>query len=131
MITKLTTPFIEKKAQFIDWLKANEYAGYRDLLQKALELAVEDDETWEYGEQPDPTRIHQIDDGDYQGTYVFVVATAGYQPYVYYATLVSYGSCSGCDTLQAAWDYGHDHNYEALYSLALNMLQGLKRIDDE
>lgn len=49
----------------------------------------------------DPQRVHEIDDGDYQGTILFVIAEKGYQPSQYYAVYVGYGSCSGCDTLQS------------------------------
>jgi hypothetical protein len=47
-------------------------------------------------------RITEIDNGDYQGTLLFVIPEAGYQPteYEYLITFVGYGSCSGCDTLQ-------------------------------
>lgn len=83
---------------------------------------------WRDGEAPDPERIHQIDDGDYQGTLVFVIGAQGYQPSTYWATSVGYGSCSGCDALEDAWGYGDQHDYEGLYSLTLHMLQGAERI---
>lgn len=47
-------------------------------------------------------RITEIDDGDYQGTFLFVIPFDTYQPsnYEYLMTSVCYGSCSGCDVLQ-------------------------------
>lgn len=84
----------------------------------------------EYGTRPDPTRVHQIDDGDYQGTLVFVVAATGCQPSVYWYVKVDYGSCSGCDTFGAIRSYGDDAPSDAQVSdymtLALHMLQELK-----
>ena len=47
---------------------------------------------------PDPKRIHLIDDGNYQGTLVYVIAESGYQQNTYWYVRVYYGSCSGCDT---------------------------------
>lgn len=48
--------------------------------------------------------ITQIDNGDYQGTLLFLVARDTYQPDEdeYLMTYVGYGSCSGCDALEAA-----------------------------
>lgn len=55
------------------------------------------------GEEWDSENITMIDNGDYQGTLLFLIPKDTYQPaeYEYLATFVSYGSCSGCDTLQA------------------------------
>jgi len=49
------------------------------------------------------TDIHVIDDGEYQGTFIFLIPFDLYQPCCddYLMTYVDYGSCSGCDTLQA------------------------------
>ena len=46
--------------------------------------------------------ITMIDNGDYQGTLLFMMPFDTYQPagYEYLMTYVGYGSCSGCDTLQ-------------------------------
>lgn len=50
----------------------------------------------------DIEKIHEIDDGDYQGTYLYVIPRDTYQPCSneYLMTAVEYGSCSGCDALQ-------------------------------
>ena len=55
----------------------------------------------------DDKRITQIDDGDYQGTLLFVIPRKTYQPCSddYLMTYVWYGSCSGCDTLQGITGY--------------------------
>jgi hypothetical protein len=85
----------------------------------------------DYG-TPDPSRITEIDDGDYQGTLVFVVAEHAYQPHVYWVTKVAYGSCSGCDTLQDIRGYTNappTAQQTADYmTLALHILQGFKEV---
>lgn len=60
------------------------------------------DESSEY-EQWDDTRITIVDNGDYQGTLLFIIPQKTYQPqeFEYLITYVDYGSCSGCDTLQS------------------------------
>lgn len=51
----------------------------------------------------DLENMHVIDDGDYQGTLLFMIPEDRYQPGPgdYILTYIYYGSCSGCDTLQA------------------------------
>ncbi len=46
--------------------------------------------------------VTEIDDGDYQGTLLFLIPRWGFQllPEHYLCTYVVYGSCSICDTLQ-------------------------------
>ena len=52
-------------------------------------------------------QITEIDDGDYQGTLIYVIPLSTYQPSEseYLMTYVWYGSCSGCDTLLAIQNY--------------------------
>lgn len=51
--------------------------------------------------------ISVIDNGDYQGTQLFLIPLKTYQPceYEYLMTYVGYGSCSGCDTLLSIQDW--------------------------
>lgn len=46
----------------------------------------------------------EIDNGNYQGTMLYLIPFKTYQPaeYEYLMTYVRYGSCSGCDALKAA-----------------------------
>ena len=84
--------------------------------------------------RPDPKRIHKIDDGDYQGTLVYVIGSTGYQPSTYWYVKVSYGSCSGCDTLKAVLDdhaSGSDQQLDELMTLALHVVQGLKQMAED
>lgn len=54
-------------------------------------------------EQWNINKIHEIDDGDYQGTLIFLIPSTGYQPTnnEYLITYIGYGSCSVCDTLMS------------------------------
>ena len=51
--------------------------------------------------------IIEIDNGDFQGTLLFVIPFDTYQPNPseYLITYIYYGSCSGCDTLQSLHTY--------------------------
>lgn len=61
-----------------------------------------------YEDHWDSDHITVVDNGDYQGTQLFLIPRKIYQPgeYDYLMTYVSYGSCSGCDTLLSIqeWD---------------------------
>jgi hypothetical protein len=107
---------------------------YDGLLRTTIKAIAEDMshnkrlDYWD-GEIPDPDRITVIDDGDYQGSLVFVIGARGYQPSSYWLTRAAYGSCSACDTLQGILDE-QDPNARAqqLMTLALHMVQRLKEV---
>ena len=76
--------------------------------------------------------LHEIDDGDYQGTLLYIIPKKTYQPsyWEYVATYVYYGSCSGCDTLLGILSYGEDLPNEVQVKeyaeLCLDILQHCK-----
>lgn len=75
----------------------------------------------------DPVR--EIDDGEYNGTLLFILHKDVYNPAVkdYVITSVEYGSCSGCDTLQGIHKYSEDfpdkEQVKDYMKLALHLLQ--------
>lgn len=81
--------------------------------------------------------IVEIDDGDYQGTLLYIIHRGCYQPGIrdYILTFVNYGSCSGCDTLQGIHQYSDDLPSEeqvAEYmTLALHILQNCRPLIEE
>ena len=77
--------------------------NYLDLVKLAFKVILSDKELNLDG-------ITLIDNGDYQGTQLFLIPFETYQPteYEYLMTHVSYGSCSGCDTLQAIQNWGNN-----------------------
>ena len=74
-----------------------EYLEYKDLVKLTVMFILNDENEW------DANKIKEIDDGDYQGTLLYLIPEDTYQPdsSEYLMTFVDYGSCSGCDTLQA------------------------------
>lgn len=79
----------------------------------------------------DPNRIHEIDDGDYQGTLIYVIGAKGYQPSDYWVVTVNYGSFNGC-TLHDIRGYGNDipdeRQVKDYMTLALHIVQRMKEI---
>ena len=82
---------------------------YLDLVKLIVEFIL-NKETPGDDDRYNVDNITEIDNGDYQGTLLYVIPADTYQPseWEYIMTCVSYGSCSGCDTLQAilACPYG-------------------------
>jgi hypothetical protein len=102
---------------------------YKEVVKNVVSILQTD----EYG-SIDPDRIHQIDDGDYQGTLLFVIADDSYQPSNYWYVKVSYGSCSGCDTLEGIRRYDWNEKpskdqVEDYMTLALHIVQELKKME--
>jgi len=121
--------FMDGKDSLRETWRAKPPSEYKDIVTAVARLLANGDE-WH---TPDPERVHQIDDGDYQGTLVFVIGCAGYQPSAYWSVLVSYGSCSGCDTLQDILDYSEtlsDEQLDRLVTLALHVVQKMKSMGD-
>lgn len=98
--------------------------GYSALVRDVVAMLSEH---MEEHDKPDPDRISKSDYGDYQGANVFVIGGSGYQPYRHYVVAVSYGSCSGCDSFQAALDGSQTVN--DMMILALHIVQKMKEVE--
>lgn len=107
-----------------------EYDEYWKIVRKIVELILnaddEDYDKWDDG-------IQIIDDGDYQGTQIFVIHKDTYQPdieeYVY--TSNYYGSCSGCDTLLSISHYDDElpseNQINEYMLLSLHLIQNFRK----
>lgn len=116
--------------------KQEKYASYYNIVKLLFEKVINQEEI--NGYKFDMDSITTIDDGDYQGTLIFVIPLDTYQPDTteYVVTNTYYGSCSGCDTLQAISEYDYDMlpNEEQIkdyMELALHLLQKCKWLYNE
>ena len=113
--------------------KQSEFSNYKSIVKKIFQLCINDDGV---GAKWDFDNMVVIDHGDYQGTQLFIVPLRTYQPGVadYLITHTYYGSCSGCDTLQAICSYSDglpDNNQVKEYmTLSLHLVQRMKCIGD-
>lgn len=86
-------------------------------------------------ERPDPARITEIDHGEFQGTLVYVIGEAGYQPSKYWYVKVGYGSCSVCDTLESLRDFSDEkptaEQVDGYMTLVLHIVQGLRQMGED
>lgn len=77
------------------------------------------------------TNITVIDDGDYQGTQIFIIHRDCYQPDVsdYFYTHNYYGSCSGCDTLLGIMAIeDKKEQMKELMQLSLHLIQKFEQL---
>ena len=140
MIKKFVNRFMKAKPELKKKFSEDFVHSYADIVKitlSAIAINFEDEpeesEDDQYYPDLDTNNIHEIDDGHYQGTKLFVIPEYGYQPSTYYAVFVSYGSCSCYDTLQGISDFGMDdkptkENVKDYMTLALHIVQGLKII---
>ena len=129
MIQEFIDRFDKARGSLLAGFKAKAPGSYKEIVTRVIEVVTTDDY-----DAPDPKRIHVIDDGDYQGTLVFVIGGCGYQPSDYWYVKVGYGSCSGCDTLEAIGGYDDEVSDEQAgqyLTLALHIVQGLKKMGDK
>jgi len=109
--------------QYFETTKQTEFSSYSTIVEKLFELVIEGFDT---------EKMTTIDNGHYQGTLLFIIPRDTYQPSVddYVVTHVYYGSCSGCDTLQAICRYEDglpDESQVSEYmTLALHLVQHLR-----
>ena len=132
MIPEFVSAFMERKGELETLWREKQPDSYDDIVREVVEI-LPDGEL--YSDEPDPERIHKIDDGDYQGTLVYVIGAKGYQPWTYWYVKVGYGSCSGCDTLESIKTYSDapatDGQIKDYMTLALHVVQGIKKMGDE
>ena len=131
MITEFIDKFQEIKPRLLEQFSDREPDNYEDIFKQTIKMMFEEsaDDYYSNSETPDFQSITVIDDGDYQGTLVFVVASKSYQPSDYWATRVDYGSCSGCDTFQSYSDYDNpEKSAPKMVTMALHMIESMKKI---
>jgi hypothetical protein len=131
MILPLINRFNANREALTAHFASNEPYKYLDVVKALVEIGL----TAHPGDSAypdpdlDPARITEIDHGDYQGTLVYAIAQTGYQPSVYWSTHVSYGTCSGCDTLEHIRDLPEGETRAKEYvDLALHLVQNMRVI---
>ena len=132
MIQEFVNRYMAKKDLLADCF-SNHPRDYKEIVSNVISMVTDDED---YGDfNPDPDRIHEIDDGEYQGTLVYVIGAKGYQPSDYWYVKVGYGSCSGCDTLEAIRDYSDEpptpEQIKDYMTLSLHIVQGIKKMGQE
>ena len=122
-------------------------SSYKDILEKLVKIVINPylqkhpEIEYPMNEGLDIDRMTVIDDGEYQGTTIYVIPYNCYQPSVdeYVFTNNYYGSCSGCDTFLSIeskldWDDNEERiatkeSAKDFYTIALHLMQSFKPLD--
>ena len=131
MIKEFVERFENNRDKLAELFRNKHPDNYEEVVKNVVSIVTDINEY----DSIDPERIHVVDDGDYQGTLVFVIGAKGYQPSDYWYVKVGYGSCSGCDTLQSIREYDDkpptEEQVKDYMTLALHIVQGLKKMGDD
>lgn len=117
--------------------KKCEGISYESLVEMIVTEILNDGRTELEYEDYDVKKMTVIDDGDYQGTEIFIIPQNVYQPNVdeYIYTHTYYGSCSGCDTLLGIVGYSDEvpdeEQLNDLMTLCLHLLQRFKKMEED
>lgn len=130
MIKEFVDRFMDNRQELEKIFASKIPESYNDLVSLVVSVIKTDD-----NDSIDPNRIHEINDGDYQGTLLFVIASADYHHSDYWFVKVAYGSCSGCDTLLNIQEGTEGlvtvEQINDCMNLALHIVQGLKKMEGE
>lgn len=128
MIKEFVEQWEKNKDVIEDFFKRQHPEDYSQIVMLVIQ-ALHDPSQYD---SIDPNRIHEIDDGNYQGTLVYVIGSSGYQPSDYWCVMVDYGSCSGCDTLEGIRGYSDEtpteEQVKSYMMLALHIVQNIVKI---
>lgn len=130
MIDKIIKVWDNRKNELEEQFKEKHPDHYSDIVKKIFTL-LKSDKSFDYDDRPNSAIIHEINDGSYEGTILFLCPSGEYTPYKYYYCLVNYGSCSGCDTYEYIRniDYGDiptEEQVKQYMTLALHIVQSIK-----
>lgn len=126
----------DKLEEYFRKTRQEEYGNYEDLVKLLFDIVINPSIECDHY-RLDTENILVIDDGDYQGTQVFILHRDQYQPSVedYVYTNTYYGSCSGCDTLLSINKYEDGLPSESQVNdymdLCLHLLQRCHYMIDE
>lgn len=126
----------DKLEEYFRKTRQEEYGNYEDIVKLLFDIVINPSIECDHY-RLDTENILVIDDGDYQGTQVFILHRDQYQPSVedYVYTNTYYGSCSGCDTLLSINEYEDGLPSESQINdymdLCLHLLQRCHYMIDE
>lgn len=130
MIQEIVNLWEENKSKIREELSKEPPSDYTGLVKLVIKYVGESLDM-------DAERIHCINDGNYQGTLLFIIPEVLDQPHDYWYVKVDYGSCCGCDTLERikSNNYSEDkipdeQQLNDYMMLALHIVQGIKAIED-
>lgn len=126
--------------EFIDSFMENKQAIEKKICEKFPGIGYKDiveivfTEIGDSFRRPDPEKIQCFGGNGYDGTFYFFMPSADEESF--WGVAIFYGSCSGCDAMQAIADSGswdakqpNKQQLKDYMTLALHIIQGTKELD--
>jgi hypothetical protein len=132
MIKELIEKWDQNKDKLEEYFKNTRQSEY-DSYEKIVKLIFKKCEIDFFNVE----QMTVIDHGNYSGNMLFIIPKATYDPGIddYIVCCNSYGSCSGCDTLEAIhfYEYGTPSSLQLkdYMTLSLHLIQKFKYIQDD
>lgn len=126
MIQEFVNTFMKKQDELKGVLSKKHPENYGELVKIVITLIKNNNDA-----MLNPDNIHCIISGTYSGTKLYIIESTEYDSDFWYVK-IGYGSCSGCDTLDAIYNYSSDPPNEDqikdYMTLALHIVQGIKKL---
>lgn len=130
MIEAFTKAWFANQDAMREKFTAQHPEDYKEVVRAVVEMLSTSIDGYD---KPHPRRIHEINDGDYQGTLVYVIGSWHYNTSLYWYVKVDYGSCTHCDTLLSiradSDDPPNAQQVRDYMTLALHIVQGLREME--
>lgn len=144
MIQEFVKAWDENNQELLKLFEDETPTSYQDIVEKLIEIVlnpyIENDKNnicFPLNQGLDISKMTVIDDGEYQGTTIYIIPCDVFQPDLdeYYITNNYYGSCLGCDIFETIrsnynlWDKESEDTIgaaKAFHTLALHLLQSFK-----
>lgn len=133
---------MNKLQEYFKTTKQEEYDSYEKIVTNIFQIVInpylENNSEYPLKEGFNTKEMTVIDNGDYQGTQLFILPLNVYQPSIedYVVTNTYYGSCSGCDTLLSISSYDtselpNEEQVKGYMTLSLHIIQKCKMLYEE
>lgn len=135
MIQAFIEAWRDNKHQFRLWLENDVDAGeieYTDIVKGIFEVVINPSIQRDY-DKYDIEKMTVVDDGDYQGTQIYLIPKDTYQPNdtEYIVTSNYYGSCGGCDALMHCQWLEREEMIDGIMTIALHLVERMKPLYEE
>lgn len=131
MIQEFVDRFMENKQTLRAIFAGQHPVDYKDIVTHTIK-AISDNAA----SGPDSDNILELSHGSYQGTNLYIMPNKDeYGDAYFWYVCVSYGSCSGCDTLESIKSDGNysdvpnEKQIDDYMTLSLHIVQAIKKLD--
>lgn len=129
MIQSFVDRFMERKESLREMLSKEHPADYKELVKTVLEILYDKDDR---ENSPNIESLVKVSAGGHSGELLFTFSNCQAYDIKFYYLIIDYGSCGGCDTLEAIKNYSSEpptkEQLDDYMTLALHIVQRIKEL---